>query len=245
MSVRNNYLTTDGVHLYGSARRSGDGCRNPQIEKAGESWMDIPEECSITGNAPLTIRQYNELSAISAQQQMPLSDFLNREFSKTINSLLKLPVKEDAFPGVRTSYHGFDRYDFTVDGCNAIVIVPKKAVLEGLSRGGLYVYNWAAANQGKVGCIFGDAPVCDFKSWPGGKGKSKGSNADWKSILKCYHFASEQEALDYKGNPVDNLKPLAEAKIPIIHIYGDADTVVRGKRILFLSRNAMRSWAAK
>ena len=50
----------------------------------------------------------------------------------------------------------------------------RKAALVGLSRGGLYCYNWAAANPEKVACIYGDAPVCDFKSWPGGKGKGRG-----------------------------------------------------------------------
>ena len=30
----------------------------------------------------------------------------------------------------------------------------------------------------------------------------------------------------YKKNPVDNLKPLAQAHVPIIHMAGDADEVV-------------------
>ncbi|MEZ6081375.1 MAG: hypothetical protein R3C56_38610 [Pirellulaceae bacterium] len=54
-----------------------------------------------------------------------------------------------------------------------------KVVLEGFSRGGLYSLNWAARNPDKVACIYNDAPVCDFKSWPGGKGRGKGSIADW------------------------------------------------------------------
>ena len=53
----------------------------------------------------------------------------------------------------------------------------KKAALVGLSRGGLYCYNWAVANPDKVASLYGDAPVCDFKSWPGGKGKGKGSKS--------------------------------------------------------------------
>ena len=101
-----------------------------------------------------------------------------------------------------------------------------RAVLEGVSRGGLYCYNWAAANTDKVACIFGDAPVCDFKSWPGGKGKGKGSPKDWEKCRSDYHFASEAEALAYTKNPVDNLKALAEANIPLIHLCGDADDVV-------------------
>jgi len=195
------------------------------------------------------------------------------------------------FPGPKSDYHGYDRYDFTVDGCATIVVTPKQAlpgkpwiwraeffdafpnadiallgkgfhvayitvgntfgcpdalkhwdvfyaeltgkdglskkpVLEGLSRGGLYVYNWGAVNPDKVGCIYGDAAVCDFKSWPGGEGRGPGSPADWQELLQDYHFASEAEALAYTKNPIDNLKPLAEAHIPLLHVYGDADEVV-------------------
>jgi pimeloyl-ACP methyl ester carboxylesterase len=101
-----------------------------------------------------------------------------------------------------------------------------KVALVGLSRGGLYCYNWAAANPQKVACIYGDAPVCDFKSWPGGKGKGKGSQRDWKLVLSAYGFADEAAAMAYDKNTVDNLAPLALAKVPLLHVYGDADDVV-------------------
>ena len=35
----------------------------------------------------------------------------------------------------------------------------RKVALEGMSRGGLIIYNWARANPEKVSCIYGDAPV--------------------------------------------------------------------------------------
>jgi len=101
----------------------------------------------------------------------------------------------------------------------------KKPALEGMSRGGLIIYNWGAANPDKVACLYGDAPVCDFKSWPGGKGNGKGGGGAWQACLKAYGF-SEDQALSFKGNPIDNLKPLAEAKIPILHVVGAADVVV-------------------
>lgn len=101
-----------------------------------------------------------------------------------------------------------------------------KPALVGLSRGGLYIYNWAASNPDKVACIYADAAVCDFKSWPGGKGKGKGSARDWKLILERYGFKDEAEALAYQKNPVDNLEPLAKARVPLLHVYGDADDVV-------------------
>lgn len=102
----------------------------------------------------------------------------------------------------------------------------KKPALVGLSRGGLYCYNWAAANPQKVACIYGDAPVCDFKSWPGGKGIGKGSPRDWKLVLSQYGFPNEAEALAYDKNPIDQLAPLATAKVPLLHVYGEADEVV-------------------
>lgn len=195
------------------------------------------------------------------------------------------------FAGTKSTYHGFERYDFEIDGRKCLVVVPpvvakgrpwiwraeffdhrpeidlalvkkgfhlaymnvgntfgcpsamkhfdefykalttqhglsKKPVLEGLSRGGLYVYNWGAAHPDQVGLILGDNPVCDFKSWPGGKGKGPGSAADWKKLLVDYEFADEAAALAYDKNPVDNLAPLATAKVPLLHICGDADEVV-------------------
>ncbi len=102
----------------------------------------------------------------------------------------------------------------------------EKAVLIGISRGGLYAYRWAAQNPQKVSVIYGDAPVCDFKSWPGGKGKGPGSPADWKELVRCYGFTSDAEALAYHGNPIDILAPLARAKVAIIHVVGDTDEVV-------------------
>ncbi len=204
---------------------------------------------------------------------------------------LTFKPNEVPFPGKKSDWHGFDRYEFDVAGKTASVVVPKKAAagkpwvwhgeffghkpdpdiallghgfhivylnvpnmlgcpeavsnwnslyreltrrygfaskpaLVGLSRGGLYCYNWAAANPDKVACIYGDAPVCDFKSWPGGKGKGKGSAGDWKLILERFHFADEAEALAWKLNPVDNLEPLATAKVSLLHVFGDADDVV-------------------
>jgi pimeloyl-ACP methyl ester carboxylesterase len=102
---------------------------------------------------------------------------------------------------------------------------PKPALI-GLSRGGLYCYNWAAENPDKVSCIYGDAPVCDFKSWPGGRGSGKGSPRDWQLVIQEYGFSGDDEAIAYEKNPVDNLQSLANAGVPLLHVYGDADDVV-------------------
>ncbi len=115
----------------------------------------------------------------------------------------------DLFYEYLTEMHGFSR----------------KPVLEGMSRGGLILYNWAAKNPEKVSCVYADAPVCDFTSWPGGLGKGKGSPKNWASCLKVYGL-SVQQAEEYQGGPINNLKPLADAGVPLLHVVGDADAVV-------------------
>jgi lysophospholipase L1-like esterase/pimeloyl-ACP methyl ester carboxylesterase len=101
-----------------------------------------------------------------------------------------------------------------------------KTTLFGFSRGGLYSVNWTAQHPDRVACLYLDAPVCDIKSWPGGRGRGKGSPADWERLKVFYGFTNDQEAIDYRHNPIDNLKPLAAAKIPILSVCGDADTAV-------------------
>lgn len=100
-----------------------------------------------------------------------------------------------------------------------------RPVLEGISRGGLAVHNWAIRHPECVGCIFGNTPVLDIRSWPGGKGAGKGSPGDWQDCLSKWALTEEQAAT-WAGNPVDNARALVAAGIPMIHYVGLADEVV-------------------
>jgi lysophospholipase L1-like esterase/pimeloyl-ACP methyl ester carboxylesterase len=112
----------------------------------------------------------------------------------------------------------------------------RRLILEGFSRGGLSALNWAARRPERIASIYLDAPVCDFKSWPGGRGKGKAYLQDWAKCLKAYGL-TEEEAMDYQENPVDHLKPLSDAAIPIIAVYGEADDVVLpGENILLIEK---------
>ena len=113
----------------------------------------------------------------------------------------------DAFYKLLTEEHGF----------------APRAAFVGVSRGGLYCYNWASANPDKVACIFGDAPVCDLHSWPAGAGKGTGNPDELKRILEVYDAANADELYARALNPIDRLEPLAKANIPLLHVYGDAD----------------------
>ncbi len=91
-----------------------------------------------------------------------------------------------------------------------------KACLLVRSRGGLMLYNWAAEHAECVACIAGIYPVCDLRSWPG---PERACGAYGKTADELAGELSEH-------NPVDRLRGLAEAKVPIFHIHGNSDTVV-------------------
>jgi len=101
----------------------------------------------------------------------------------------------------------------------------KKAALEGMSRGGLIIYNWAIKNPSKVSAIYADAPVLDIRSWPGGKGRGAGSGNDWRYCLEAYGMTEAQALADMNG-PLNKLKILADADVPLLHVVGARDLVV-------------------
>jgi pimeloyl-ACP methyl ester carboxylesterase len=106
----------------------------------------------------------------------------------------------------------------------------RKPALTGISRETLSVYQWAAANPDKVGCIYIDNGVCDTRSWPAGQrvagnpSKAIGDATQWQAFLKAYGYKSDPEGLAHHGNPIDLLEPLARAKVPLLHVCGDKDT---------------------
>lgn len=101
-----------------------------------------------------------------------------------------------------------------------------KVALEGVSRGGLFIYNWAKQFPERVSCIYAEAPVCDFKSWPGGFGNGIGSEKSWNAVKEEYGFESDAEAKRYNDLPMDGLEALAKAKVPVMHMISLRDSVV-------------------
>lgn len=101
----------------------------------------------------------------------------------------------------------------------------EKVVLEGVSRGGLFVYNFAARWPERVACIYCDTPVCDIASWPGGKGQGKGDPATWQACLEEYGL-TENSAAEFADIPLNRLAPIAKLRIPILHIVSLNDRIV-------------------
>ncbi len=93
-----------------------------------------------------------------------------------------------------------------------------KALMIGQSRGGLMALSWAEKNPQKVSGIAGIYPACDLASWPG---------LSDSGLQQAYGMTQAQLQANLTSiDPIDNLAPLAQAKIPIFFIFGASDTTV-------------------
>ncbi len=130
--------------------------------------------------------------------------------------------------------HWNNYYDFVTQNLG----LSQKAILQGISRWGLIIYNWAIANPYKVSSIYGDNAVFDFKSWPGPLGGHDINNSHWIQCKAAYGFTSDEEALNYDGNPIDNLDKLVEADVPLINgvAYGDESVPMEQNALLAKER---------
>ena len=73
-----------------------------------------------------------------------------------------------------------------------------------------------STDPSSVACIAGIYPVCNLSSYPG-----------IANACGAYGMTAEQLTTKLtEHNPIDRLKPLADAHVPIYHIHGDGDTVV-------------------
>ena len=92
----------------------------------------------------------------------------------------------------------------------------RRAALLARSRGGLMLYIWAVENADKVACVAGIYPVCSLKSYPG-----------IEKASRAYGVAARELANKLSlHNPIDRLRALVKARVPIYHIHGDSDEVV-------------------
>lgn len=124
------------------------------------------------------------------------------------------------------SDYGLDLMDSLYNIARTQFDLPQKCTLFGVSRAGLSVYRWAIRHPQRVASIYCEGPVLDFKTWPMSWAESAG---DWVSLKKQYGFVDDATAITYKGNPIDNLKPIAEANIPLRHVISlteDHDTKI-------------------
>lgn len=117
----------------------------------------------------------------------------------------------DAALDAYDKFYAHVRREFGLSACPA---------LEGVSRGGLHAYRYAARHPQRIACIYADTPVLDLKSWPKPGGK------EFTDALKFYGLKDAAALRAFRGNPLDLLATIAQAKIPLRHVISMNDTIV-------------------
>ena len=100
-----------------------------------------------------------------------------------------------------------------------------QCILFGFSRGGLYARHYAATFPEAVCALYLDAPVVDLQSWPCGFGIAKRARREYTHCVKLFDTTFEG-ILDYSKVLETDLLHLVKAKIPLILVAGDADSIV-------------------
>lgn len=112
-----------------------------------------------------------------------------------------------------------------------------KCVPIGMSCGGLFAIKFAARYPELVSCLYLDAPVVNYMSWPCGFGTATDVPKDHSEILGALGLSDISELLAYRKMPLDCLPELVKYRIPAVMVTGDSDhTVPYCENGVFLER---------
>ena len=101
----------------------------------------------------------------------------------------------------------------------------RKCVPVGFSCGGMIGIYFAERYPELVSCLYIDAPVVNFMSWPCHFGVE--NKKPWlEEILPALRLKNLAELLAYRAMPLDKLPSLVKHGIPLVMASGDSDTTV-------------------
>lgn len=98
-----------------------------------------------------------------------------------------------------------------------------KCVPVGMSCGGMFAVKFAAKYPECIAALYIDAPVLNLLSCPADLGVAKGGM--WEEFVNATGV-SLSELICYREHPIDKLPILLQNDIPVVMVYGKADTIV-------------------
>lgn len=99
----------------------------------------------------------------------------------------------------------------------------KKSVMEGMSRGAMYSFCWAAANPDKVSCIYVDNPLLDFRYLADRNGDLDEMT---ENFIQAYNLKRKADIRTFKGSPIDKIKEIVNGRYPILILCANQDEAV-------------------
>jgi len=106
----------------------------------------------------------------------------------------------------------------------------EKIVPVGMSCGGLMAIKFAAKYPELVSCLYLDAPLLNYLSYPCGMGEAKIPDAErekvTRELLNALEMDSVSRLIGYREMPLDKLHQLVANRTPVIMVAGGSDTTV-------------------
>lgn len=99
-----------------------------------------------------------------------------------------------------------------------------RCILVGMSCGGLQAALFAEKYPELTAAMYLDAPVLNILSLAG-LGECECPETLWRELVSTYGF-SRSTVINFRKSPIDNMEPLIKNDIPVIMLYGNADTAV-------------------
>lgn len=105
-----------------------------------------------------------------------------------------------------------------------------KCVPVGMSCGGMIAIKLAGRYPELIKCMYLDAPVLNYMSWPCGFGTGNGNGKEdadkYSEILKALGMRDISQLLASRDMPMDKIPVLLAHKIPVVMVSGDSDRTV-------------------
>ena len=101
-----------------------------------------------------------------------------------------------------------------------------KCIPVGMSCGGLQALRLAQLHPELISVLYIDAPVVNILSLAGLGASTCPDNPLFWEEIQAAHGVTRSTIVNFRKSPIDAMDKLIENNIPIIMLYGDADTVV-------------------
>ena len=102
----------------------------------------------------------------------------------------------------------------------------EKCALVGMSCGGAHALTFAGLYPEKAACLYLDAPVVSYLSYPGRFGDPECESVWEKEFVLAYPGVRRMDLLSFGNHPVSRVQTLIDRKIPVLLVYGTQDATV-------------------
>ncbi|MBQ7043595.1 MAG: hypothetical protein IJN78_03215 [Clostridia bacterium] len=132
-----------------------------------------------------------------------------------VDNISRFATKEDC--DIKARFLKYIEEKFSVTG---------KCVPVGMSCGGAHALRFAGFYPELVSCVFVDAPVINYNSYPGKIGDAECERVWENEFVKAYPGIKRYQLVNFTEHPINMADVLVKNRIPVIMVYGAEDKTV-------------------